>query len=199
MPLDPRYQLVTTKYNPARPWTPENAVGIGGAYLCIYGLEGPGGYQLFGRTIQVWNAWRRTRAFTDRPLLRCFDRIRWYPVEAGELLDARAAFPHGRYELEIEDGTFSLAEHQRFLAVNTGEIEAARARRRAAFEAERSDWAARGLNRFEEPTSRCRAGYRPGGRPRIGRQSRPRGDVEAARGRRRHGTGRRTDCCRPSR
>ena len=28
-PVDPRHRLVTTKYNPARPWTPENAVGIG--------------------------------------------------------------------------------------------------------------------------------------------------------------------------
>jgi len=34
-PIDPRHRLVTTKYNPARTWTPENAVGIGGAYLCI--------------------------------------------------------------------------------------------------------------------------------------------------------------------
>ena len=28
-PVDPRHRLVTTKYNPARTWTPENAVGIG--------------------------------------------------------------------------------------------------------------------------------------------------------------------------
>lgn len=34
-PVDPRHRMVTTKYNPARPWTPENAVGIGGAYLCV--------------------------------------------------------------------------------------------------------------------------------------------------------------------
>src|SRR2546426_9010526 len=54
-PLDPRHRLVTTKYNPARTWTPENAVGIGGAYLCIYGREGPGGSQFVGRTVQVWN------------------------------------------------------------------------------------------------------------------------------------------------
>ena len=39
-PLDPRQRLVTTKYNPARTWTPENAVGIGGAYMCVYGMEG---------------------------------------------------------------------------------------------------------------------------------------------------------------
>ena len=40
-PLDPRHRLVTTKYNPARTWTAENSVGIGGAYLCVYGMEGP--------------------------------------------------------------------------------------------------------------------------------------------------------------
>ncbi|HEY5809345.1 MAG TPA: urea carboxylase, partial [Povalibacter sp.] len=50
-PLDPRHRLVTTKYSPARTWTPENAVGIGGAYLCVYGMEGPGGYQFVGRTV----------------------------------------------------------------------------------------------------------------------------------------------------
>jgi Allophanate hydrolase subunit 1 len=34
-PLDPRHRLVTTKYNPARTWTAENSVGIGGAYMCV--------------------------------------------------------------------------------------------------------------------------------------------------------------------
>ena len=64
-PIDPRHRLVTTKYNPARTWTPDNMVGIGGAYLCIYGMEGPGGYQLFGRTCQMWNTYRVTDQFTD--------------------------------------------------------------------------------------------------------------------------------------
>ena len=81
-PIDPRHRLVTTKYNPARTWTPENAVGIGGAYMCIYGMEGPGGYQLFGRTIQVWNTWRATPVFArGKPwLLNFFDQIRFFPV-----------------------------------------------------------------------------------------------------------------------
>src|SRR4029453_9453981 len=48
-PTVPRHRLVTTKYNPARTWTAESSVGIGGAYLCVYGMEGPGGYQLSGR------------------------------------------------------------------------------------------------------------------------------------------------------
>jgi len=54
-PIDLQHRLVTTKYNPARTWTAENSVGIGGAYMCVYGMEGPGGYQFVGRTVQVWN------------------------------------------------------------------------------------------------------------------------------------------------
>ncbi len=94
-PYDPRHRLVTTKYNPARTWTPENAVGIGGAYLCIYGMEGPGGYQFIGRTIQMWNRWRQTADFTDgKPwLLRFFDQIRFYEVSAAELLQLARRFP----------------------------------------------------------------------------------------------------------
>jgi urea carboxylase len=65
-PIDPRHRLVTTKYNPARTWTPENAVGIGGAYMCVYGMEGPGGYQFVGRTVQMWNRWRQTAQLPRR-------------------------------------------------------------------------------------------------------------------------------------
>ena len=46
VPVDPRHRLVVPKYNPARTVTPEGAVGIGGAYMCIYPMESPGGYQL---------------------------------------------------------------------------------------------------------------------------------------------------------
>jgi urea carboxylase len=73
---------------PARTWTPENAVGIGGAYLCVYGMEGPGGYQFVGRTCQMWNTYHVTREFQPATpwLLRFFDQIRFYPVSGEELL-----------------------------------------------------------------------------------------------------------------
>ena len=146
-PLDPRHRLVTTKYNPARTWTPENAVGIGGAYLCVYGMEGPGGYQFVGRTVQMWNRFRQTREFTGgrRWLLRFFDQIRFHPVSADQLLEMRARFPYGRCELAIEDSALSLAEYQRFLQDNAASIEAFRASQRAAFEAERARWREAGL------------------------------------------------------
>ncbi|MCW8307521.1 5-oxoprolinase/urea amidolyase family protein [Acidiphilium sp. PA] len=147
-PLDPRHRLITTKYNPARTWTPENAVGIGGAYLCVYGMEGPGGYQLFGRTIQMWNSFPNGKPpFGDTPwLLRPFDRLKFHEVTADELAEARAAFPHGRYPIKIEDGTFSLAEHQTYLADHEADITRFQHTQRAAFEAERTAWAAQGLD-----------------------------------------------------
>ncbi|HEY0127158.1 MAG TPA: urea carboxylase, partial [Blastococcus sp.] len=143
-PLDPRHRLVTTKYNPARTWTAENSVGIGGAYLCIYGMEGPGGYQFVGRTTQVWSRYRQTAPFEPGSpwLLRFFDRISWYPVSAEELLDLRADLAAGRGAVDIAEGTFSLAEHERFLAQNADSIAAFRARQNAAFDQERADWAA---------------------------------------------------------
>ncbi|MEO1199552.1 MAG: urea carboxylase [Pseudomonadota bacterium] len=146
-PVDPRHRLVTTKYNPARTWTPENAVGIGGAYLCIYGMEGPGGYQFVGRTVQVWNSWRTTQNFVDGTpwLLRFFDRIRFFPVDEKELMEMRDAFPHGAYTVETEEGEFSLAAHHRMLAANAEEISAFRLRRETAFASERSAWAEQGV------------------------------------------------------
>ena len=149
-PVDPRHRLVTTKYNPARTWTPENAVGIGGAYLCIYGMEGPGGYQLFGRTIQMWNRWRSTDSFEEgKPwLLRFFDQIRFFPVSGEELLDARESFPHGGYPLKIVPTRFTLSDHERFLAANANEIAAFKARQQAAFRTERQRWADQGLDAY---------------------------------------------------
>ncbi|OHB33755.1 MAG: urea carboxylase [Phenylobacterium sp. RIFCSPHIGHO2_01_FULL_70_10] len=145
-PIDPRHRLVTTKYNPARTWTPPNVVGIGGAYMCIYGMEGPGGYQLFGRTIQVWNTYRQTNAFTEgKPwLLRFFDQIRFFPVSHEELTEWRRDFPLGRREIEIDQETFRLADYRAFLADNAASIAAFQGTRQAAFDAERAEWERRG-------------------------------------------------------
>jgi len=145
-PIDPRHRLVTTKYNPARTWTPPNVVGIGGAYMCIYGMEGPGGYQLFGRTIQVWNTHRQTDAFIDgKPwLLRFFDQIRFFPVSHDELVDWRRDFPLGRRAIEVEETEFRLADYRAFLADNAAEIDSFQQHRQAAFDEERADWARRG-------------------------------------------------------
>ncbi|MBP2292813.1 urea carboxylase [Azospirillum rugosum] len=141
-PVDPRHRLVTTKYNPARTWTPENAVGIGGAYMCVYGMEGPGGYQFVGRTCQMWNTHRTTDAFEPgKPwLLRHFDQVRFHPVSHDELMAFRADFPLGRASLRIEEETFRLADYNRFLDENRESIAAFKTRQQAAFEEERARW-----------------------------------------------------------
>jgi urea carboxylase len=139
-PLDPRHRLVTTKYNPARTWTPENAVGIGGAYLCVYGMEGPGGYQFVGRTVQMWNRHRVTADFTKPWLLRFFDQIRFYPVAEAELLKLREDFVHGRFQLNIEPTRLRLRDYLAFLAENAASIAEFKAGQQAAFEAERERW-----------------------------------------------------------
>ncbi|MBD3738417.1 MAG: urea carboxylase [Pseudomonas balearica] len=149
-PLDPRHRLVTTKYNPARTWTAENSVGIGGAYLCIYGMEGPGGYQFVGRTLQMWNRYRAVEAFGGQPwLLRFFDQIRFYPVSAEELLKIRRDFPLGRYPLKIEDTELRLSDYQAFLDREAEGIDAFRQQQRAAFDAERQRWIESGQAHFE--------------------------------------------------
>ncbi len=159
-PLDPRHRLVTTKYNPARTWTPENAVGIGGAYMCVYGMEGPGGYQFVGRTIQMWNRYKQTADFKDgKPwLLRFFDQIRFYPVAEQELLQMREDFVAGRFQLKVEESTFSLKEYNQYLQENDPEISAFRDTQRAAFAAEREMWKANGQAEYASDSNVAEAG-----------------------------------------
>ncbi|MGE4385732.1 MAG: urea carboxylase [Endomicrobiaceae bacterium] len=148
--LDPRHRLVTTKYNPARTWTPENAVGIGGAYMGIYGMEGPGGYQLFGRTIQTWNSLMTTKTFKEgKPwTLEFFDRIKFYPVTAEELLQIRHDFLRGNYELQTELTTFNLGKYLKWLESISEDSKKFKNRQQAAFETERKMWKEKGLDKF---------------------------------------------------
>ncbi len=155
-PLDPRHRLVTTKYNPARTWTAENSVGIGGAYLCIYGMEGPGGYQFVGRTLQMWNRYQKNRYFTQPWLLRFFDQIRFYPVSEQDLLEIRQKFPRGQYPIKIEESEFKLSEYRAFLQQNGSAIEAFEAKRTAAFAAELEHWKHTGQFNVQEQEAAAR-------------------------------------------
>ncbi|QIC67201.1 urea carboxylase [Acinetobacter schindleri] len=149
-PLDPRQRLVTTKYNPARTWTPENAVGIGGAYMCVYGMEGPGGYQFVGRTSQMWSRYRKNPDFEQGMpwLLRFFDQIKFYEVSEAELMQMREDFKAGRLKLRIEDGVLNLKEYNDFLTENQESISAFKAVQQANFDAERKRWHEAGLAEY---------------------------------------------------
>ncbi|MCW8039647.1 MULTISPECIES: urea carboxylase [Acinetobacter] len=149
-PLDPRQRLVTTKYNPARTWTPENAVGIGGAYMCVYGMEGPGGYQFVGRTTQMWSRYRKNPDFEQGMpwLLRFFDQIKFYEVTETELMQMREDFKAGRLKLRIEEGVLNLKEYNDFLTENAESISAFKVVQQANFDAERHRWHEAGLAEY---------------------------------------------------
>ena len=105
VPVDPRHRLLTSKYNPARTYTAEGTVGIGGVYMCVYGMDSPGGYQLVGRTLPIWNKFLKNSAFEKGEpwLLKFFDRVRYYEVTEDELTVQREAFREGRLSIRIEE------------------------------------------------------------------------------------------------
>ncbi len=149
-PIDPRHRLVTTKYNPARTWTAENSVGIGGSYMCVYGMEGPGGYQFVGRTLQMWNRYRKTAEFKQPWLLNFFDQIRFYEVSSEELKKIRLDFPQGRYAITIEESQFNLNEYEQFIARNTESIAQFTQQRECAFAEELARWHINGQFNYEQ-------------------------------------------------
>ncbi|MFN3712628.1 MAG: urea carboxylase [Alcanivoracaceae bacterium] len=152
VPVDPRHRLLTSKYNPARTYTAEGTVGIGGVYMCIYGMDSPGGYQLVGRTLPIWNKFLKNRTFSaGKPwLLRFFDQVRFYPVTEQELGGMRDAFRDGALELDITEEEFDLGEYQRFLEDIAPDLESFRHRQKLAFDAEVALWTETGAHEQED-------------------------------------------------
>ncbi len=117
--------------------------------MCVYGMEGPGGYQLFGRTLQMWNSFKQTKEFEKPWLLRFFDVVKFYPVSHDELMDIRSKFLFGKYPLKIEEGSFNLKEYKEFLKSKSDEIEEFNKKRQKAFNDEKAMWKAKGLDSFK--------------------------------------------------
>ena len=133
----------TTRRAPGRRRT---AVGIGGAYLCVYGMEGPGRLPVRRpHRADVEHLSHDARVRAGKPwLLRFFDQIRFFPVSADELLEMRDAFPHGKYSLDIEPDEFSLRDYHAVPARRSSRGDGVQAAQQAAFDAERERWAAAG-------------------------------------------------------
>ena len=106
-------------------------------------MDSPGGYQLVGRTLPIWNKFLQNDQFAagEPWLLRFFDQVRFYPVSEAELTQLRDDFRAGRARIRIEQSEFDFAAHQQFLADNAPEISAFRKRQAAAFEQEVTLWA----------------------------------------------------------
>ena len=144
VPVDPRHRLLTSKYNPARTFTAEGTVGIGGVYMCIYGMDSPGGYQLIGRTLPIWNKFLKNPVFAPGEpwLLRFFDQVRFYPVEEEELTRLREDFREGRATIHIEEEVFDLGAYHAFLEAEKDSIADFRTRQQIAFREEVALWQA---------------------------------------------------------
>src|SRR5262249_5374302 len=69
------------------------------------------------------------------------DQIRFYPIEAAELLRFRDDFIQGKARIEVREEVFRLREYNRFLATHRDDIAAFKSRQQAAFAAERERWA----------------------------------------------------------
>ena len=63
-------------------------------------------------------------------------------MSAGELLQYREDFIHGRVQLDIQEEVFSLKQYNEFLNTIAPEAAAFKAQQQEAFEAERERWAA---------------------------------------------------------
>jgi len=142
VPIDPRHRLLSSKYNPARTFTAEGTVGIGGMYMCIYGMDSPGGYQLVGRTLPIWNKFLKNEQFSagEPWLLHFFDQVRFYPVSEDELTQLRDDFREGRASVRIEETVFDFPAHLQFLQDHAEDIARFRQHQSTAFEAEVERW-----------------------------------------------------------
>lgn len=116
-PMDPRCALVVPKYNPPRTWTPEGTVGIGGPCVFTYTTATGGGYQLFGRTIPVFQFAQKHPLFKKSPFLYVNgDRIQFHETTEAEIL---RIYEHVHdktdYEYSIEAGEIVVKEYVDFI------------------------------------------------------------------------------------
>ncbi|KAF7584356.1 urea carboxylase [Clavispora lusitaniae] len=123
VPLDPRHRLLGTKYNPSRTFTPNGTVGIGGSYMCIYTMESPGGYQLVGRTIPIWDKLTLGVHSKHPWLLNPFDQIEFYPVSEAEIDAMTREMEAGKFSVEIEDSVFDHEQYLHWIQENSASIE----------------------------------------------------------------------------
>lgn len=141
VPIDPRHRLLSSKYNPARTFTAEGTVGIGGMYMCIYGMDSPGGYQLIGRTLPIWNKFKKNKQFGDKQwFLQFFDQIKFFEVNEAELDQWRLDFANGQAQIQIEETEFDYAQYCKFLEDEADSIEVFKEKQQFAFKTEVERW-----------------------------------------------------------
>jgi allophanate hydrolase subunit 1 len=122
-PLEPMSGIVGQKYNPTRVSTPGGTIGMGGSLFAIYPLEAPGGYMMFARTMECWDAFGNGPSFTPaRPwLYEPFDMVKYHEVSVEEYDALMLEYRRGKYEFDIREGVFDLAEIQEVFEKSRGD------------------------------------------------------------------------------
>ncbi|KAH3670929.1 hypothetical protein OGAPHI_000640 [Ogataea philodendri] len=127
VPLDPRHRFLGTKYNPSRTFTPNGVVGIGGMYMCIYTMDSPGGYQLVGRTLPLWDklslGTHTAESNSGNPwLLTPFDQVEFYPVSEEDLDKFSEDAQHGHFKVEMSESVFDHTKYLEWVQENSESI-----------------------------------------------------------------------------
>lgn len=81
-----------------------------------------------------------------------FDRLKFYPCSADEILEFRDDFLRGKFHIEIEETTFHLGEYKEYLESIKESAAKFKAHQEASFEAERQRWIEQGLDHFVSET-----------------------------------------------
>ena len=82
---------------------------------CLYPTPSPGGYQLVGRSLPIWNSYCINKDFTAGTpwLLQMFDQVRFYKVTDDELEAMYEKYRNGLWQLKMEKEMFSLKEYKK--------------------------------------------------------------------------------------
>lgn len=102
------------KYKSPRPFTPERAVGLGGAFTVVYPSDSPGSYQLIGMAaVPVYDVNQKLEPFKESFFLaRPGDLWKYRPVSEAEYQNIREQVSSGTYEFNIQHVTFSASRYE---------------------------------------------------------------------------------------
>ncbi|CCH47099.1 Urea amidolyase [Wickerhamomyces ciferrii] len=115
---DPRLRFLSSKYNPARTFTPAGAIGTGSIAQAIYTVDSPGGYMIWGMTLPngFWDTFSKLEGFDDLPwILKNFDQVQFYEVTEDELTKMNNDLLTGEYKITSETKEFDFAEYSKWL------------------------------------------------------------------------------------
>lgn len=116
--LDPRTRFKTSKYNPARTFTPKGAFGSGSIAHSIYSIDSPGGYMIWAMVLPdlTWNTFGRLNISQNRPwFFDNFDQVEYYEVTESELTALNNQLLAGQFDLQSEDTELDFTEYISFL------------------------------------------------------------------------------------